>query len=47
MPHEAAQIFCLGSAVNHSSLLKAPDCSLDGVSICIVFESDLLWGAEQ
>lgn len=47
MPHETAQILCLGSAVHHSSLLKAPDCSLNCVSICITLESNLLWGGEQ
>lgn len=47
MPHETAEILCLGSAVHHSSLLKAPDCSLNCVSICITLESNLLWGGEQ
>lgn len=46
-PHEAAQIFSLGSGVHHSSLLKAADCSLNCVSICITLESNLLWGKEQ
>lgn len=46
MPHKT-QIFSLGSAVHHSSLLKAADCSLNCVSICITLESNLLWGGEQ
>lgn len=47
MPHETAQIPSLGSAAHHSSLLKAADCSLNCVSICIMLESNLLWGGEQ
>lgn len=41
-PHERAQIASLGSAVHHSSLLKAADCSLNCLSICITLESNLL-----
>lgn len=37
MPDKTTQMLCLGSAVDHSSLLKAPDCSLNVVSICILF----------
>lgn len=47
MPHETAQIPSLGSAAHPSSLLKAADCSLNHVSICITLESNLLWGGEQ
>lgn len=47
LPDETAQIFSPGSAVHHSSLLKAADGSLNSVSICIMLESNLLWGREQ
>lgn len=43
MADERAQIFSPGSAVPHSSLLKAADCSLNCGSICIILESNLLW----
>lgn len=46
-PHERAQIPSHGSAAHHSSLLKAADCSLNCLSICITLESNLLWGGEQ